>query len=93
MTTLQNTITLTNAGTAYSIAASNGDMTIQNNNATANIYLGTSAVTTSDYGFKLVPGMAIAFELNGTDSIWAVSDTAGAKVNTLRVALEGTYIV
>jgi hypothetical protein len=93
MMTIHATTTLTTSGTAYKIVSTAGDTTIQNNNSTANVFIGAEGVTTSNYGFKIVPGAAIAFELNGRDPIWAVSDTAGATVNTMIVQLEGTYIV
>lgn len=94
MATKHVTYTLTTSGTAYEIVpttSGNGhDITIQNNNASANVFIGASNVTTSDYGFKLTPGMAIAFELDGHDSIWAVSSTSGATVNIMHVSLEGS---
>ncbi len=97
MATAHETFTLTNSGTAYEIVpvlAGNGkDVTIQNNNATATVLIGAAGVTTSDYGFKILPNAAISFELPGTDSIWAVSATAGATVNVLRINLEGSHIV
>lgn len=89
--------TLTTAGTAYEIIpARNGngrDVTIQNNNASASVLIGGPGVTTSDYGFKILPNAAISFELDGDDSIWAVSATNSATVNTLIVKLEGTHVV
>jgi hypothetical protein len=91
--TVHQTHTLTTNGTAYKIVSANGDVTIQNNNASANIFIGGAGVTTSSFGFKILPTAAISFELNGTDEIWAVSDTDAATVNTLRVSLEGVYIV
>ena len=91
--TIHQTHTLTTSGTAYKIVSTNGDVTIQNNNASANIFIGGAGVTTSSFGFKILPTAAISFELNGTDEIWAVSDTNAATVNTLRVSLEGVYIV
>jgi hypothetical protein len=97
MATVHEVHTLTDAGTAYEIMPAmqgNGkDVTIQNNNATASVLIGGPGVTTTDYGFKILPNAAISFELDGTDSIWAVSSTAGATVHTLRIDLEGTYIV
>lgn len=97
MATVHQTHTLTTAETAYEIVpalAGNGkDVTIQNNNASASVLIGGPGVTTSDYGFKILPNAAISFELDGTDSIWAVSATALATVNTMRIDLEGTYIV
>jgi hypothetical protein len=97
MATVHQTFTLTTSGTAYEIMPALGgngkDVTIQNNNATANVFLGGPGVTTSDYGFKLVPNAAIAFELDGTDNIWAVSSTSGATLNIMRIDLEGVYVV
>lgn len=67
MATVHQTITLTTSGTAYEIVpplGGNGkDVTIQNNNAAANIFLGGPGVTITDYGFKLVPNAAIALNL------------------------------
>jgi hypothetical protein len=97
MATVHQTITLTTSGTAYEIIpalAGNGkDVTIQNNNATANVFIGGSGVTTSDYGFKILPNAAISFEITGNDSIWATGSANGATVNVIRINLEGTYIV
>lgn len=95
--TTHETITLATAGTAYEIIPELGgngkDVTIQNNNVSASVLIGGPGVTTSDYGFKIVPNAAISFELDGTDSIWAVSSTSGATVNIMRIDLEGTHIV
>lgn len=96
MTTHQ-AYTLTTANTAYEIIPArqgNGrDVTIQNNNATALIYIGGEGVTSTSYGFKIVPGAAISFELDGEDSIWAVSNSSGVDVHIMRVRLEGSHIV
>ena len=97
MATVHETFTLTTSGTAYEIIPALGgngkDVTIQNNNASASILIGGPGVTTSNYGFKIIPNAAISFELDGTDSIWAVSSTAEATVNIMRIDLEGTHIV
>jgi molybdopterin biosynthesis enzyme MoaB len=97
MATVHDTITLTTSGTAYEILPvreGNGrDVTIQNNNASAIVYIGGTGVTTSDYGFKILPNAAISFELDGTDNIWAVSGTNAATVNTMSIKLEGSYRV
>jgi hypothetical protein len=97
MATVHQTFTLTTSGTAYEIVPALGgngkDVTIQNNNATANVFIGGAGVTTSDYGFKILPNAAIAFELDGTDSIWAVGSANSATVNIMRIDLEGTHIV
>jgi len=97
MATVHATHTLTTSGTAYEILPANGgngkDVTIQNNNATATVLIGGPGLTTSNYGFKIVAGAAISFELDGTDPMWAVSATDAATVNTLTIDLEGTHIV
>lgn len=95
--TTHNVYTLTTANTAYQIIAADGgngdDVTIQNNNATGDLLIGAAGITTSSYGFKLVPNAAISFELDGKDSIWAVSSTAGVAANIMSVKLEATRIV
>lgn len=97
MATVHQKHTLTNAGTAYeilpAIGGSGKDVTIQNNNPAALVFIGGPGVTNDDYGFKILPGAAISFEIDGTDPIWAVSSTAGATVNTMRIDLEGSYRV
>jgi hypothetical protein len=107
MATTHNTFTLTTAGTAYQIVAAIGandntvaslggngmDITIQNNNVVGDLLIGGSTVTTASFGFKLVPGAAISFELDGKDAIWAVSSTAGVTANFMSVNLEGVRLV
>lgn len=66
------------------------DVTIQNNNATANIFIGGSDVSVVNYGFKLTPGAGISFELDGSDNIFAVSDANPAFAWILSVKLEKT---
>ena len=89
MATVHQTYTLIASGTAYEIIpvlGGNGkDITIQNNNATANIFIGGTGVTTSDYGFKLVPNGAISFNLDPQENVWATSDTSSATVNIMKM--------
>lgn len=97
MSTVHETITLNDANTAYEIIPALGgngrDVTIQNNNTSATVLIGGPGVTVTDYGFKITAGSAISIELDGTDSVWAVSPSTAATVNVLRVQLEGTHIV
>ena len=67
---------------------SGADVTVQNNNASAIVYLGGEGVTASDYGFKLEPGAAWSVELAGADHLYAISDTNGATVAVLKLGLE-----
>lgn len=67
---------------------SGADVTIQNVDATAIVYIGGEGVTSTDYGFRLDPGAAWSVELAATDHIYAISDTNASKVATLKVNLE-----
>lgn len=74
---------LTPAGTHSGL-----DVTIQNIDAAAIVYIGGEGVTASDYGFKLVAGNAISFELPPKDALYAISNTNGSKVSVLKTGLE-----
>lgn len=63
------------------------DITIQNVDATAIVYIGGEGVTTSDYGFKLTPGSAWSVELPPKDALYAISDL-GSDVAIIRLGLE-----
>lgn len=64
------------------------DLTIQNVDDTAVVYIGAVGVTTSDYGFKLTPGAGFSIELNPNDRLYAISDTNGSTAALLRALLE-----
>lgn len=64
------------------------DITIQNVHATAIVYLGSEDVTAEDYGYRLLPGLAISFELPGRNALFAITDTNASKVATLKTGLE-----
>lgn len=67
---------------------SGADVTIQNIDDGATVYLGGEGVTTTDYGFKLAPGAAWSVELSGNDHIYAISNTNTSQVAVLKVNLE-----
>jgi hypothetical protein len=64
------------------------DITIQNVHASATVYIGGDGVTSSNYGYRLLAGNAISFELPGRDSLYAVSSTNGTQVAVLKTNLE-----
>jgi len=64
------------------------DLTIQNVDDTAIVYIGGEGVTASDYGFKLTPGAGFSIELNPNDRLYAISDTNGTNAALLRALLE-----
>jgi hypothetical protein len=67
---------------------SGADITIQNVDDTAIVYLGGEGVTAADYGFKLTPGAAWSVELSGKDHLYAISDTDASEAAVLKVNLE-----
>jgi hypothetical protein len=64
------------------------DITIQNVDDTAYIYLGSDGVSTTNYGYRIAPGHAISWELPGRDSLYAITDTDGSKIAIMKTNLE-----
>jgi hypothetical protein len=64
------------------------DITIQNVNATGYVYIGGSSVSTTSYGFRIMPNHSISFELPGTDSLYGVSSVNAMQVAVLTTNLE-----
>lgn len=64
------------------------DITIQNVNESGNIYVGGEGVSTTNYGYKLLPGAAISFELPGKDAIYLIADNADSEAAILTIGLE-----
>jgi hypothetical protein len=64
-------VRLTPAGTHSGL-----DFTVQNANNSGYIYLGGEGVTTSNYGFRILPNHSISFELPSKDHIYAVASTS-----------------
>jgi len=64
------------------------DITIQNVDSSAYVFLGGEGVTASDYGYRLAPGSAWSVELPGLDAIYAITDTNGSRVALFKMGLE-----
>jgi hypothetical protein len=64
------------------------DITIQNANSSGYIYIGGESVTSSNYGYRIMPNHAISFELPGVDSLYAVASEDGMSAAILRTNLE-----
>jgi hypothetical protein len=64
------------------------DITIQNVDASAYVYVGGEGVTTSAYGYRLNPGTAISFELPGKDALYAITGTNGSQIVVIKTNLE-----
>lgn len=64
------------------------DITIQNVSDTAYVYIGGEGVIVQNYGYRIAPGHAISWELPGTDSLYAITDTDGSLAAVLKTNLE-----
>lgn len=64
------------------------DITIQNINTNANVFVGGEGVTTSEFGFKITPGAAVSFELSGQDDLFICSDESPATAAVIKINLE-----
>jgi hypothetical protein len=64
------------------------DITIQNVNESGNIYVGGVGVSTTNYGYKIMPNHAISFELPGLDALYLIADNANSQAAILSIGLE-----
>lgn len=64
------------------------DITIQNVNTSGYVYVGGEGVTTTNYGYRLMPNHAISFELSGNDDLYVIAELADMKVAVLTTSLE-----
>lgn len=68
---------------------SGADITIQNVNASGYIYIGgNSAVSSTNYGFRIMPNHSISFELPGRDSLYAIASSNGMNAAVIITNLE-----
>jgi hypothetical protein len=51
------------------------DITLQNVNESGYIYIGGEAVTSTNYGFRIMPNHSFSIELNGNDAIYAIASS------------------
>ena len=64
------------------------DITIQNLDPEAIVYLGGENVSSSSFGFALIPGAAWSVELPPKNDLYAISEINGSSVAVLKVSLE-----
>jgi hypothetical protein len=83
--------TLSNS-TAYRLTPngvhSGMDITIQNVDSSAYVYLGGEDVATDNFGYRLSPGTAWSVELPGQDALYAITDTDESQIAMLWTGLE-----
>lgn len=65
------------------------DITIQNVNAAGYIYLGADqTVSSTNYGFRILPNHSISFELPGTDALYAIASASSMSAAIIQIGLE-----
>jgi hypothetical protein len=64
------------------------DITIQNVDPVALVYIGGEGVTTTNYGYRLAPNNAWSIELSGKDDLYVITDVNDSKVAVLKTNLE-----
>lgn len=91
MATLHNLYTVGTATIVVSESTNNSgrDITLQNVNQTGYIYIGAAGVTSTNYGYRLLPNHAISFELEGQDELYAIGSQNDLKLAVLSINLEG----
>ncbi len=67
------------------------DITIQNNNAAGYVYVGGANVTTSSYGFRILPNHSISFELPSEDHLYLIASTSGITAAVITIGLESQH--
>lgn len=64
------------------------DITIQNVNDSGYVYVGDSGVTTTNYGYRILPNHAISFELSGGDDLYLIAENSDMLAAVLKINLE-----
>ena len=64
------------------------DITIQNVDNAAYVYIGGEDVNPEDFGYRLSPNSAISFELPGRDALYAITDVDESYIAVLKTNLE-----
>jgi hypothetical protein len=64
------------------------DITIQNLDETAYIYIGGENVNPEDFGYRISPNNAWSVELAGRDAIYAITDVDNSYIAILKTSLE-----
>ena len=65
------------------------DITVQNLDGSDFVYVGVNeTLSTTNYGFKILPNSAISFELPGTDTIFLIGSAESVQAAVLIIGLE-----
>lgn len=86
LTTLSNTTAtrLTPPGTHSGM-----DITLQNVNDSGYVFVGVDdTVSSTSFGFRIMPNHSISFELAGYDALYAISEVDAMQVAMIQIDLE-----
>jgi hypothetical protein len=89
--TRHNLIALNNTESTLvgpTLVHSGADLTLQNVNASGYIYVGSESVSSTSYGYRILPNHAISFELPGNCTMYAISSAPGMLIATMVTGLE-----
>ena len=64
------------------------NVSVQNVSASGYIFLGDENVTTSSYGFRILPNHSISFELPSKDHLYITASTSGLTAAVITTGLE-----
>lgn len=64
------------------------DITIQNVNETGYIYIGGEGVSSTSYGFRLIPNQGFSIELPGEDPLYLIAENDAMLAAVLQTNLE-----
>lgn len=64
------------------------DLTLQNVDSEAIVYLGGEGVSSTNYGIRLNPNDVFSIELTGTDALYAISSVDESQLATMNFSLE-----
>jgi len=64
------------------------DITLQNVNIFGYIYIGGEGVTNANYGYRISPNAAVAWELAEKDSLYAIAETDDLKLAVIKTSLD-----
>jgi hypothetical protein len=65
------------------------DFTVQNVNESGYIYLGgDSTLSSTNYGFRIMPNHSVSFELPGLDAIYAIASAPNMNIAIIQTGLE-----
>jgi hypothetical protein len=90
MTTRHNLYTVGQTAIPVTPAMSHSgmDITIQNANASGYLYVGNESVTSTNYGYRILPNHAISLELPANTHLSVVASAADMKAAVIYVGLE-----